>query len=58
MDFLIADAVVVEVKSVERLLPDFEAHMLSYLKLSKCRLRYLINFDVPLIREGIKRYAR
>ena len=58
LDFLVAEAVVVEVKSVERMLPVFEAQVLSYLKLSKCRLGYLINFNVPLIREGIKRYAR
>jgi GxxExxY protein len=58
LDLLVDDAVVVEVKAVERLLPVFEAQVLSYLKLAKLRLGYLINFNVPLIREGIERYAR
>jgi GxxExxY protein len=58
LDLLVGDAVVVEVKSVERMLPVFEAQILSYLKLAKLRLGYLINFNVPLIRDGIKRYAR
>ena len=58
LDLLAGDAVVVEVKSVERMLPVFEAQILSYMKLAKLRLGYLINFNVPLIREGIKRYAR
>ena len=58
LDFLVDDAVVVEVKAVEKMLPVFEAQILSYLKLARCRLGYLINFNVPLIREGIRRYAR
>jgi len=58
LDFLVADAVVVEVKAVEKMLPVFEAQILSYLKLAGCRLGYLINFNVPLIREGVRRYAR
>ena len=40
------------------MLPVFEAQILSYMKLAKLRLGYLINFNVPLIRDGIKRYAR
>ena len=58
LDLLAGDAVVVEVKSVERMQPVFEAQILSYMKLAKLRLGYLINFNVPLIRDGIKRYAR
>jgi GxxExxY protein len=58
LDLLVGDSVVVEVKSVERMLPLFEAQILSYMKLAKLRLGYLINFNVPLIRDGIKRYAR
>jgi GxxExxY protein len=58
LDLLVGDAVVVEVKSVERMLPVFEAQILTYMKLAKPRLGYLINFNVPLIRDGIKRYAR
>jgi GxxExxY protein len=58
LDLLAGDAVVIEVKAVERMLPVFEAQILSYMKLAKLRLGYLINFNVPLIRDGIKRYAR
>jgi GxxExxY protein len=58
LDLLVEGAVIVEVKAVERLLPVFEAQLLSYMRLAKCRLGYLINFNVPLIREGIRRYAR
>jgi GxxExxY protein len=55
IDIVVDDAVVVEVKAVERHLPVFEAQLLSYLKLSGRRLGYLINFNVPLIKDGIKR---
>jgi len=57
LDLLVEDSVVAEVKSVERMSPVFEAQMLSYLKLAKQRLGLLINFNVPRIREGIRRYA-
>lgn len=57
IDLIAGDAVVVEVKTVERLLPVFEAQILTYLKMSGLRLGLLINFNVPLIREGIRRFA-
>jgi GxxExxY protein len=57
LDLLVEDSVVVEVKSVERMSPVFEAQMLSYLKLAKKRLGLLINFNAPRIREGIRRFA-
>jgi GxxExxY protein len=57
IDLIAGDAVVVEVKTVERLLPVFEAQILTYLKMSGMRLGLLINFNVPLIREGIRRFA-
>lgn len=58
IDLLIDDAVVIEVKAVEVLLPVHMAQMLTYLKLSGYRLGFLINFNVGLIKDGIKRVAR
>lgn len=47
--------VIVELKAVEQMLPVFEAQLLSYLKLTNLRLGFLINFNVPIIKQGIKR---
>jgi GxxExxY protein len=55
LDFLVAGVVVVEVKAIEALLPIHQAQLLSYLKLGGWKLGLLINFPVPLLREGIKR---
>ena len=55
LDFLVADMVVVEVKAIDGLLPIHQAQLLSYLKLGGWKLGLLINFHVPLLREGIKR---
>lgn len=55
LDMVVEDSVIVELKAVERLLPVHEAQLLTYLKLSTYRLGLLINFNVPLIRDGIKR---
>jgi GxxExxY protein len=55
MDLLVADIVVVELKVVEKLLPLHTAQLLSYLKLSKRKLGYLLNFNVVQMRYGIKR---
>jgi GxxExxY protein len=57
LDLLVNDCIVVELKSVERLLPVHEAQVLSYLKLSGKRLGFLINFNVPRIKDGIRRFA-
>ncbi len=57
LDLVINDAVIIEIKAVDKMLPVFEAQLLTYLKLSGKRLGYLINFNVPLIRDGIKRMA-
>ncbi len=58
MDILVAGLVVVEIKATERLLPIHEAQLLTYLKLSGYRLGLLINFNVVLIKDGIRRMAR
>lgn len=57
IDILVADLVVIELKTVERLLPIHEAQLLTYLKLSGKRLGLLVNFNVPLIKDGIRRLA-
>jgi GxxExxY protein len=55
VDLLIAKAIIVELKAVDQVHPVFEAQLLSYLKLTNLRLGLLINFNVPLIKYGIKR---
>jgi GxxExxY protein len=57
MDIFVDDLVICELKSVEVVNPVFAAQLISYLKLSNSRLGYLINFNVPLIRDGIKRFV-
>jgi len=51
----VARTVVVEVKAVEVLLPIHEAQLLTYLKLGGWKLGLLINFNVPVLKQGIKR---
>jgi GxxExxY protein len=57
LDLLVNDAVIVEVKSVEELAPIHEAQLLSYLKLANCKVGLLINFNVKMVKYGIKRLA-
>lgn len=56
MDLLVEGSVVVEVKSVEALAPIHEAQTLSYLRLSGCKLALLINFNVVVLKDGIRRF--
>ena len=58
LDLLVADCVIVEVKAVESLAAIHTAQMLTYLKLSTIRLGLLINFNVRMIRDGIRRIAQ
>lgn len=55
VDLLVEDAIIVEVKAVERLLPIHDAQLLTYLKLTAKRVGLLINFNVPRIKDGLKR---
>ncbi|MFI5221116.1 MAG: GxxExxY protein [Bacteroidia bacterium] len=55
LDVLVNDLVVCELKAIETVNPVWEAQLLSHLKLTGKRLGYLINFNVPLIKKGIKR---
>ena len=57
LDLVIDDSVVVEVKSVDALAPIHEAQLLTYLKLSGLRLGLLLNFNVVLMKQGIRRLA-
>jgi GxxExxY protein len=55
LDLLVADKLVVELKSCEMLQPVHEAQLLTYLKLTGIEVGLLINFNVPILKEGIKR---
>lgn len=55
LDFVLADKVVLELKAVETLMPIHEAQVLTYLRLSGHSLGLLINFNAPLLKQGIKR---
>ena len=55
IDLLVEDEVIVENKAVVEMHPLFQSQLLTYLKISKKRLGYLINYNVPLIKNGIKR---
>jgi GxxExxY protein len=55
LDLVVADAIVVEVKAVEALSRLHEAQLLTYLKLSSHRLGFLMNFNVPLFKDGLRR---
>jgi GxxExxY protein len=55
IDLLVEEQVVVELKTVERLEPIHEAQLLSYLKLSGCKVGLLINFNVKVLKNGIRR---
>jgi len=57
IDLLVENEIVIELKAVDGILPVHEAQLLSYLKLANKRLGYLINFNVPLIKEGFHRFV-
>lgn len=55
LDLMVEDLIIVELKAQENYHPVWEAQLLSYLKLTNKHLGYIINFTVPLIKDGIKR---
>ncbi len=57
LDVVVENAIILELKTVERLLPIHEAQLLIYLKLTKLSLGLLLNFNVPVLKHGIKRIA-
>lgn len=57
LDLLVANQVIVEIKAVEIVNPVWQAQVISHLKLTDKKLGYLINFNVPLIKDGIQRFV-
>ena len=57
MDLWFPEKLVVEIKTVDKIHPVHEAQLLSYLKLSHTRIGLLINFNVPVLIQGVKRMA-
>ena len=55
LDLMVGDEVIVEIKSVEKLLPIHKAQLMSYLKLSGCKVGLLVNFNVEVLKDGIQR---
>ncbi len=57
IDFVVEGSVVVEVKSVDAIAPIHEAQVITYLKLSGCKLALMINFNVNVLKEGLRRFV-
>ena len=57
IDLLICNEIIIEIKSVDSIIPVHEAQIISYLKLSRLKLGFLINFNVPLIKNGFRRFV-
>lgn len=55
IDLIVADIVLLELKAVEQVLPIHEAQLLTYLRLTKIKLGLIINFNVPVLKQGIVR---
>ncbi len=57
IDFVVEGSVVIEVKSVDAIAPIHEAQVITYLKLSGCKLALMINFNVNVLKDGIRRFV-
>ena len=57
LDKLVNEKVIIELKAVEKIAPIHQAQLMTYLRLSDKSLGFLINFNVPLIKQGIRRMA-
>jgi GxxExxY protein len=57
IDILVENVIVIEIKSAECMIPVYEAQIISYLKLSNKKLGFLINFNVPLLKDGFRRFV-
>jgi GxxExxY protein len=57
IDLLVNDQIVVELKAVDKILPVHEAQVLSYLKLSQRKVGLLLNFNVKMMKDGIRRFV-
>jgi GxxExxY protein len=58
LDFLLEDKLVIELKSVETLIPIFDAQILTYMRLARAPLGFLMNFNAPVLKDGLKRFVR
>jgi GxxExxY protein len=56
LDMLVEDLVIIELKAVDQIISVWEAQIISYLRLMNLHLGFLINFNVPIIKQGIHRY--
>ncbi len=56
LDLIVEDKIIVELKAVNKIEPVFEAQLLSYLKMADKKIGLLINFNVPVLKNGIKRF--
>jgi GxxExxY protein len=57
LDFIVENCLILELKSVDKMHPVYDAQILTYLKHSNIKTGLLINFNVPLIKNGIKRFS-
>ena len=57
IDILVEKEIIIELKSVDTILPVHHAQIISYLKLADKRMGFLINFNVPIIKNGFKRFV-
>lgn len=55
IDILVENEIILEIKSVDELHPIHEAQLITYLKIAHKKLGYLINFNVPLLKDGFRR---
>jgi len=58
LDLVVEGVIILEIKSVEASSRLYEAQILTYLKLSALRLGFLMNFNVPLFKQGLRRFVR
>jgi GxxExxY protein len=57
IDLIVENSIIVELKSVDKILPIYEAQLLTYMKLAGVKIGLLINFNVTKLKEGIKRFV-
>ena len=55
IDMIVEDSVLIENKTVDKILPIYEAQLLTYLKMKNCKIGFLLNWNVPRMKDGIKR---
>jgi GxxExxY protein len=56
-DIVVGETVILEIKSIEHILPVHEAQLLTYLRLSRCAVGLLLNFNTNLLKDGLRRFV-